>query len=60
LTDLDLVYWVTHYFDGTEHGVAWDDPTLAVPWGSRTRSSPTATPRPRLFDWKEVARPLTR
>jgi dTDP-4-dehydrorhamnose 3,5-epimerase len=25
---------VTHYFDGTdEHGVAWDDPTLAVPWG---------------------------
>lgn len=34
LTDLDLVYWVTHYFDGSdEHGVAWDDPTLAVPWG---------------------------
>jgi dTDP-4-dehydrorhamnose 3,5-epimerase len=34
LTDLDLVYWVTQYFDGTdEHGVAWDDPTLAVPWG---------------------------
>jgi dTDP-4-dehydrorhamnose 3,5-epimerase len=33
LTDLDLVYWVTHYFDGTdEHGVAWNDPTLAVPW----------------------------
>jgi dTDP-4-dehydrorhamnose 3,5-epimerase len=34
LTDLDLVYWVTHYFDGAdEHGVAWNDPTLAVPWG---------------------------
>jgi dTDP-4-dehydrorhamnose 3,5-epimerase len=33
LTDLDLVYWVTHYFDGAdEHGVAWNDRTLAVPW----------------------------
>jgi dTDP-4-dehydrorhamnose 3,5-epimerase len=34
LTELDLVYWVTHYFDGSdEHGVAWNDPTLAIPWG---------------------------
>ena len=33
LTNIDLVYWVTHYFDGSdEHGVAWNDPTLAVPW----------------------------
>jgi dTDP-4-dehydrorhamnose 3,5-epimerase len=33
LTELDLVYWVTRYFDGSdEHGVAWNDPTLAVPW----------------------------
>jgi dTDP-4-dehydrorhamnose 3,5-epimerase len=33
LTELDLVYWVTHYFDATdEHGVAWNDPLLAVPW----------------------------
>jgi dTDP-4-dehydrorhamnose 3,5-epimerase len=34
LTDLDLVYWVTHYFDNAdEHSVAWNDPVLAVPWG---------------------------
>ena len=34
LTDLDLVYFVTHYYDDTdEHGVAWDDPAVAVPWG---------------------------
>lgn len=33
LTDLDLVYWVTHYYDAAdEHGVAWNDPVLAVPW----------------------------
>jgi dTDP-4-dehydrorhamnose 3,5-epimerase len=33
LTNIDLVYWVTQYFDGSdEHGVAWNDPTLAVPW----------------------------
>jgi dTDP-4-dehydrorhamnose 3,5-epimerase len=34
LTDLDLVYWVTHYFDATdEHGVAWNDPLLGIHWG---------------------------
>lgn len=33
LTQLDIVYWVTAEYDpGDEHGVAWDDPTLAVPW----------------------------
>lgn len=35
LTDLDLVYLVTHEFDASdEHGIAWDDPTLAIPWAS--------------------------
>lgn len=33
LTDVDLVYLVTHEYDASdEHGVAWDDPTLAIPW----------------------------
>jgi dTDP-4-dehydrorhamnose 3,5-epimerase len=33
LTDLDLIYFVTRYFDATdEFGVAWDDPALAIPW----------------------------
>jgi dTDP-4-dehydrorhamnose 3,5-epimerase len=33
LTQLDLVYWVTAEYDpDDELGVAWDDPTLAVPW----------------------------
>ena len=32
-TDVDLVYWVTEYYDASdEFGVAWDDPTLAAPW----------------------------
>lgn len=33
LTDLDLVYLVTEQYDGSdEHGLAWDDPALAIPW----------------------------
>jgi dTDP-4-dehydrorhamnose 3,5-epimerase len=33
LTELDLMYWVTAEYDPSdEMGVAWDDPTLAVPW----------------------------
>jgi dTDP-4-dehydrorhamnose 3,5-epimerase len=33
LTDLDLIYFVTRYFDETdEFGVAWDDPALAIQW----------------------------
>ena len=34
LTDATLTYLVDNYYDGSdEFGVAWDDPTLAVPWG---------------------------
>lgn len=33
LAQLDLVYWVTAEYDPSDElGVAWDDPTLAVPW----------------------------
>lgn len=33
ITDVDLIYWVTHFYDASdEFGVAWDDPTLGVPW----------------------------
>lgn len=33
VTELDLIYWVTHYFDNTdEHGVAWNDSTVGVQW----------------------------
>lgn len=33
ITDLDLIYWVTHYYDSTdEFGIAWDDPTISAPW----------------------------
>jgi dTDP-4-dehydrorhamnose 3,5-epimerase len=33
LTQIDLIYWVTSEYDpGDEHGVAWDDPTLAIDW----------------------------
>jgi dTDP-4-dehydrorhamnose 3,5-epimerase len=33
LIDLDLIYFVTRYFDETdEFGVAWDDPALLIQW----------------------------
>lgn len=33
LTDVDLVYLVTREYDASdEHGLAWDDPALAIPW----------------------------
>lgn len=33
LSDIELIYWVTREYDPSdEHGVAWDDPALAVPW----------------------------
>jgi dTDP-4-dehydrorhamnose 3,5-epimerase len=34
LTDATLTYIVDNYYDSNdEHGVAWNDATLAVPWG---------------------------
>ncbi len=33
LTDLNLIYWVTQEYDGSdEYGVAWNDHTLSIPW----------------------------
>jgi dTDP-4-dehydrorhamnose 3,5-epimerase len=33
MTDVNLVYWVTNYYDSSdEYGVAWNDPTLAINW----------------------------
>jgi dTDP-4-dehydrorhamnose 3,5-epimerase len=56
LTDVELLYWVSNYFDGSdEHGVAWNDPTLAIPWES---SDPVLSERdstnPELR-WDEIA-----
>jgi dTDP-4-dehydrorhamnose 3,5-epimerase len=35
LTDVDLIYYVSEEYDGTdEFGLVWNDPTLAVPWGT--------------------------
>ena len=56
LEDVDLLYWVSNYYDGDdEMGIAWDDPTLAVPWDAddpilseRDRSNPP-------LQWQEIA-----
>lgn len=55
LTDLDLIYLVTQEFDGTdEHGIAWNDPTLAIPWENPT---PILSDRDRANEplrWNQV------
>lgn len=34
LEDSDLLYFVTNEYDGSdERGIAWNDPTFAIPWG---------------------------
>lgn len=61
LTDADLIYWVTHEYDGSdEHSVAWDDPWLAVPWSV---ADPILSPRDAAaapLDWAQVERNLER
>jgi dTDP-4-dehydrorhamnose 3,5-epimerase len=52
ITDLDLIYWVTHPYDASdEFGVAWDDPVLQVPWARRdpflSERDATAPPLPQ-------------
>lgn len=43
LTDATLTYLVDNYHDGSdEHGIAWDDPQLAVAWGVE---APLLSPR---------------
>ena len=43
LTDATLTYVVDRYYDGAdEHGVAWNDPDLGLPWGVEI---PTVSPR---------------
>lgn len=56
LTEIDLVYWVTHYFDSKdEHGVAWNDPTLAVPWQIENPILSDRDARAERLDWNSVA-----
>lgn len=46
LSDCDLIYWVTNYYDGAdEHGVAWNDPLLEAPWKT---ADPLLSDRDRL------------
>jgi dTDP-4-dehydrorhamnose 3,5-epimerase len=56
LTEIDLVYWVTHYFDSKdEHGVAWNDPTLAVPWQIENPILSDRDATAERLDWNSVA-----
>jgi dTDP-4-dehydrorhamnose 3,5-epimerase len=60
VTELDLIYWVTHYFDNSdEHGVPWNDPVVSVRW---TEVTPVLSERDRgvaRLDWDEVERTLS-
>jgi len=52
LGDSLMVYLVTATYDGSdEHGLAWDDPDLALPWpGGPPRLSARDAAAPRLAD----------
>jgi len=55
VTDVDLIYWVTGYYDASdEFGVAWDDPSLAAPWKTE---SPVLSDRDKAnpkLDWSSL------
>lgn len=52
LTDVTLFYIVDNYYDGSdEHGLAWNDPDIIVPWGAE--STPVISER-------DAANPLFR
>lgn len=55
-TDVDLLYWVDRYYDGSdEHTVAWDEPAVGVAWSvDRPLLSPRDSSAPPL-DWHAVA-----
>jgi dTDP-4-dehydrorhamnose 3,5-epimerase len=56
LTELDLIYLVTQYYDASdEFGVAWDDPTLAVRWRVRDPILSDRDREARRLEWSEVA-----
>jgi dTDP-4-dehydrorhamnose 3,5-epimerase len=45
VTDATLTYLVDNYYDASdEHGVAWDDPDIAIPW---PHPNPTLSDRDR-------------
>ena len=52
LSEAILTYLVDNYYDGTdEHGVAWNDPDIKLPWGiTNPRLSPRDAQNPFLRD----------
>lgn len=52
LTEATLTYVVDNYYDGDdEHGVAWNDPDIGLPWGvERPLISPRDAANPFLKD----------
>ena len=59
ITDATLTYLVDNYYDASdEHGVAWDDPGIGIPW---PHTNPTLSDRdkanPKLADIPDDALP---
>jgi dTDP-4-dehydrorhamnose 3,5-epimerase len=55
LTDVELIYFVTSEYDSTdEHGIAWDDSSLAIQWST---DSPILSDRDRRnerLNWDRI------
>lgn len=60
VTELDLIYWVTHYFDNSdEHGIAWNDTSVGLGWKAH---APTLSERDRAaapLQWSAVSENLS-
>jgi dTDP-4-dehydrorhamnose 3,5-epimerase len=55
VTDLDVVYWHTQYYDPSdEHGLAWDDPALRIPWESASPVLSEKDSRNKELRWDEI------
>ena len=59
LSEATVNYIVSNYYDGAdEHGVAWNDPELGVPWGvDNALISPRDASNPRFRDLPAKLRP---
>lgn len=55
ITQVDLIYWVTQYYDSSdEFGVAWNDPTLDVSWRTRRPMLSERDQSNPPLDWNSI------
>lgn len=57
LTECSLLYWVTEEYSGSdEYGLAWNDPSAAVPWENEDPVLSLRDQENPLLDWSLIPR----